>query len=80
MSWDTFEPEVVKVIGDFLAEVPKSVVLLRLGPEGEILDTNPAFTELFPTGKFGDDSRIQNFLEPCDVTDFPHITKSLLAN
>ena len=37
MSWDSFEPEVVKVIGDFLAEVPKSVVLLRLGPDGEIL-------------------------------------------
>ncbi len=65
MSWDSFEPEVVKVIGDFLAEVPKSVVLLRLGPDGEILDTNPAFTELFPGGKLNESSRIESFLEPC---------------
>lgn len=67
VSWETFEPEVVKVIGDFLAEVPKSVVLLRLGPDGEILDTNPAFIALFPAGRLNEVSRIQNFLEPCDV-------------
>lgn len=66
MNWDAFEPEVVKVIGDFLAKVPKSVVLLRLSPSGEILETNPAFTELFPKEKLKKSPTVQEVLEPLD--------------
>jgi len=64
MSWEAFEPEVVNAIADFLAEVPRSVVMLRLGPTGEILDTNPAFAELFPIGVFEGHPNIERFLEP----------------
>lgn len=72
MSWDAFEPEVVKVIGDFLAKVPKSVVLLRLSPSGQILETNPAFAELFPPEKWNVCTQVQEFLEPCnDGVDKP---------
>jgi len=64
---DAIEPEVIHVIGDFLAKVPKSVVLLRLSPFGEILGANPAFTALFPSGKWKECHKVQEFLESSDA-------------
>ncbi len=65
MNWDAFEPEVIKAIGDFLAKVPRSVVLLRMDAHGQILECNPAFAELFPKGKFDHPISVASVLEAC---------------
>lgn len=69
MNWETLGPEAAGALTEFLATDAKSVVLLSLGPAGEILDANPAFLELVPAWRRGDGCTAQDFLEPCDHGD-----------
>jgi signal transduction histidine kinase/CheY-like chemotaxis protein len=66
MSWEIGEPEAARLMTDFLAGSVTSVVMVRLGPGGEILDANPAFSALFPTWCEGDGRGLQDFLEPSE--------------
>lgn len=66
MSWEIGETEAARLMTDFLAGSATSIVMVRLGPAGEILDANPAFRSLFPAWCDGDVRRLQDFLEPCD--------------
>ena len=66
MSWEIGDSEAARLMTDFLAGSAIGVVMVRLAPDGGIVDANDAFRNLFPAWRKDDGRRLQDYLERCD--------------